>query len=284
MEKRKFGRTGHESTIAIFGAAAFFEISQSEADKAMELVVSTDINHIDVAPSYGQAEERLAPWMKNYRDRFYLGCKTMERSREAAEQELHRSLQRLGVETFDLYQLHAVNTIDELDLATQKDGALETLIAAREAGLVRHLGITAHGSLAPQVISEALRRFDFDSVLFPLNFVQMSIPAYNRAAVSLLKTCVKKEIGVMAIKSITKAPWIERPKGSSTWYEPFTTPDDIQRAVHFTLSQPVTAIITASDPHLLSAMISACETYLPMPAEQQAILLAEAENYTPLFP
>src|SRR5574339_475230 len=210
METRRFGRTGHMSTIAIFGAAAFWQISQEDADKVMELVIESGINHIDVAPSYGQAEIRIGPWMPRERGRFFLGCKTMERSREGAWNEMQVSLKRLQTETFDLYQCHAITTMEELDAITMKGGALEAIEQARREELTKYIGITGHGVNAPQIYLEALRRFDFDSILFPLNFVQLANPEYRKYAEALIAECKAKDVGTMTIKSITKAPWGER--------------------------------------------------------------------------
>src|SRR4030095_14762319 len=210
METRRFGRTGHMSTVAIFGAAAFSEISQENADKVMEIVIEAGVNHIDVAPSYGEAEVRIGPWMPRERSRFFLGCKTMERTKEGAWNEMQGSLKRLQTETFDLYQCHAITTMEELDAVTMKGGALEAFVRARQEGLTKYLGITGHGVDAPQIYLEALRRFDFDSVLFPLNFVQMANPEYRKYTEELIATCKAKDVGTMIIKSITKAPWGER--------------------------------------------------------------------------
>jgi len=179
METRRFGRTGHMSTVAIFGAAAFFEISQQDADKTMELVIESGLNHIDVAPSYGQAELRLGPWMPRERGRFFLGCKTMERTRQGAWDEMQGSLKRLQTESFDLYQCHAVTTMEELDAITMKGGALEAFEEARREVLTKFIGITGHGVDAPKIYLEALRRFDFVTILFLLNFVQMGNPEYR---------------------------------------------------------------------------------------------------------
>lgn len=166
MERRRFGRTGHASSVAILGAAAFGKITQAEADSAIENAIALGVNHIDVAPSYGDAEARLAPWMPRLRKRMFIGCKTLERTREGALAELHRSLARLRVRAFDLYQIHAVTSMEELDKVTAPGGALEAMIEAREQGLTRYIGITGHGINAPLVFLEALKRFDFDSVLF----------------------------------------------------------------------------------------------------------------------
>ena len=232
MDKRRFGRSGHMSTVAIFGAAAFYEISQEDADRVMEQVIAAGINHIDVAPSYGQAEERIGPWMKRERERFFLGCKTQERTSEGAWNELHHSLKRLNTESFDLYQCHAVTTMAELDAVTMKGGALEAFEKARREGLTKYIGITGHGANAPEIYLEALRRFDFDSVLFPLNFVQMANEEYRRHAKELISVCRTKDVGTMVIKAITKAPWGERQHTATTWYEPFKDPEMIQKAVN----------------------------------------------------
>ena len=225
METRRFGRTGHMSTIAIFGAAAFGQVSQTDADKVMEQVIEAGVNHIDIAPSYGQAEERVGPWMKRELERFFLGCKTMERTKDGAWKELQESLKRLQTESFDLYQCHAVTTMEELDAITMKGGALEAFVEARQRGLFKYIGITGHGVNAPEIYLEALRRFDFDSILFPLNFVQMAIPEYRKHAEELIAECKAKDVGTMIIKTITKAPWGDRPHTATTWYEPFDQMD-----------------------------------------------------------
>src|SRR5688572_22371505 len=137
METRRFGRTGHDSTVAIFGACALAHVTQEQADTAMELVIAAGVNQIDVAPSYGDSELRLGPWMKRERERFFLGCKTLERTAAGAAAELQRSLQRLQVEQLDLFQFHAVTTFEALDEVTAPGGALEAAVAARDAGLVR---------------------------------------------------------------------------------------------------------------------------------------------------
>ncbi len=284
MQTRRFGRTGHMSTIAIFGAAAFGQVDQGHADATFEEVVARGLNHIDVAPSYGQAEERLGPWMPRVRERFFLGCKTQERSRDGATAELRRSLQRLQVAQFDLFQIHAVTSFAQLDEATRPGGALDAIREAREAGLTRFVGITGHGFDSPAVFREALNRFDFDSVLFPVNFVQWANPVYRANAEGLLKECRSRDVGVMAIKSVTRAPWGMRAHTHATWYEPFTDPARVQAAVNFTLSQPgVTGICTAGDTGVLPMVLDACERFTPLSAGEQQALIATAERYEPLF-
>ena len=283
MQTRRFGRTEHLSTVAIFGAAAFWEISQKEADRVMEQVIAAGVNHIDVAPSYGQAEQRLGPWMGRERARFFLGCKTMERTRAGAWNELHQSLKRLHCDTFDLYQLHAVTSFEELDAVTQPGGALDALVEARQAGLIKHVGITGHGVKAPAIYREALKRFDFDSVTFPLNFVQAGNSDYYREAQELLLQCHAKDVGVMVIKSIAIGAWGDKEKTHTTWYEPFSEMDKIQQAVNFVLSHAVTGICTAGDIHLLPMVLKACENFSPLSPEERQRLIESGRSYEPLF-
>ncbi len=283
METRKLGRTGHMSTIAIFGGAAFWEISQADADKVMEQVIEAGVNHIDIAPSYGQAEERVGPWMPRERDRFFLGCKTMERTKQGAWDEMQRSLKRLQTETFDLYQCHAVTTMEELDAVTMKGGALEAFVEGRQRGLFKYIGITGHGVNAPQIYLEALRRFDFDSIMFPLNFVQMGNPEYRKYAEELIAECKAKDVGTMLIKTVTKAPWGEREHTATTWYEPFDKLDEIQRAVNFALSYEVTGLCTAGDTRVLPMVLKACENFVKLNDVEKEKMIGSANQYEPLF-
>jgi len=271
------------STVAIFGAAAFWEISQEQADRVMELVIASGINHIDVAPSYGQAEERLGPWIQRERGRFFLGCKTMERSHEGAWSELQGSLKRLHCDSFDLYQLHAVTTFDELDAITAPGGALEALVEAKRAGLIRHIGITGHGVEAPAIYLEALRRFDFDSVTFPLNFVQAGNVKYYEDATELIRQCRTRDVGMMVIKSIAQGPWGEKEKTHTTWYEPFAGMELIQKAINFVLSHDVTGICTAGDIRVLPLVLKACENASRLAPEDMEKLIEEGRAFQPLF-
>lgn len=283
METRRFGRTGHMSTIAIFGAAAFWEISQEDADKVMEQVIEAGINHIDIAPSYGQAEQRVGPWMPRERDRFFLGCKTMERTKQGAWDEMQRSLKLLQTETFDLYQSHAITTMEELDSITMNGGALEAFVEARQRGLIKHIGITGHGADAPKIYLEALKRFDFDSILFPLNFVQMANPEFRKNAEELIETCKAKDVGTMIIKTITKGPWGEKQKTATTWYEPFDKSDEIQRAVNFALSYDVTGLCTAGDTRILPMVLKACENFERLDNSELDEMIQSGQQYEPLF-
>jgi aryl-alcohol dehydrogenase-like predicted oxidoreductase len=271
------------STIAIFGAAAFWQISQEDADKVMELIIEAGVNHIDVAPSYGQAEIRIGPWMPRERERFFLGCKTTERTKDGAWKEMQESLKRLQTKTFDLYQCHAITTMEELDAITMKGGALEAFVEARREGLTKFIGITGHGPNAPQIYLEALRRFDFDSVMFPLNFVQMANPEFRTYAEELIATCKAKDLGTMVIKSITKGPWGEKHHTATTWYEPFEEIDEIQNGVNFALSYEVTGLCTAGDTRVLPRVLEACEKFSRLNTDKMEEMIKSGKQYEPLF-
>jgi len=284
MQTRPFGRTGHRSTVAILGAAAFSSIDQAEVDQAMELFITFGVNHIDVAPSYGHAEDRIGPWVKRLRDRFFLGCKTMERTKAGAMEEMQASLKRLNTDHFDLYQIHAITSFEELDKATGPGSALEAMIEAREKGLTRFIGITGHGVNSPAVFIEALRRFDFDSILFPINFVQYANPEYRRNTGELLRICKAKDVGTMIIKSICERPWGEGQEHIyNTWYRPFDDKENIQKAINFVLSQDVTGICTAGETKVLPFVLEACEKFTPMTPTEQEALIATAGQFEPLF-
>jgi aryl-alcohol dehydrogenase-like predicted oxidoreductase len=283
MQTRRYGRTEHESTVAVFGACAFAGVTQEVADAAIEQVIAAGVNHIDVAPSYGDAEERLGPWLARERERFFLNCKTLERTRAGAAAELRRSLQRLHVEHLDVYQFHAVNTLDELEKILQPGGALEAVTEARADGLVRFIGLTGHGTEAPRVFLEALRRFDFDTLMFPLNYAQYWNEAYRRECDELLRQCRAADVGTLIIKAVAQGPWQQQKPTHSTWYRPFIDETQIQRAVNFALSHEVSGLCTPSDTHLLPTVLAACENFAPLDDAEQQALIAATPDAEPLF-
>ncbi|MFC2023645.1 aldo/keto reductase, partial [Chloroflexota bacterium] len=257
--------------------------AQHEADRVVESLLEHGVNHIDVAPSYDDAELRLGPWLETHRDMFFLGCKTLERSCQEAREELHGSLERLRVDRFDLYQLHGVTTMDELDRCFAPGGAMEAVLEAREAGLTRYIGITSHGLQAPAVELAALERFDFDSVLFPLNGKMWSDAAYRRDAELLLKVAAERDVGTMVIKALARGPWGDRERGYHTWYEPFDEPVGIGTALRFVLSQPVSAAVSSGDARLLPMIIEAAESFEPMATQDQDLFTAESARLRSIF-
>ena len=285
MEKRRLGRTGHMSSVVIFGTAAFWEIDQETATASLDLALAHGVNHIDVAPQYGMAEERLGKWLPPHRDSLFLGCKTLERARDAAWAELHRSLEKLHTDRLDLYQLHAITSFEELDAALSPGGAIEAFVRARDEGLTRYLGITGHGLQSPAVFASALERFDFDTIMFPINPNLYANPDFRRDAERLLDMARARDVGVMIIKSVARGLWGDREKQYQSWYEPFDVQDKINEGVHFALSQPgVTGIASAGDVRLLPMIFKAAETFRPMSADEQAAVIEEWAELESIFP
>jgi aryl-alcohol dehydrogenase-like predicted oxidoreductase len=283
MQTRRRGRTGHQSSLIILGTAAFGRSEQSEADAAIDLALAHGVNHIDVAPTYGDAELRVAPWMPRIRKQVFLGSKTTKRTRQEAWDEMQRTLQRLQVQNVDLYQFHEVTTFADLEAIFAPGGALEAFVEAKKQGLTTHLGITGHGLDAPRIQLEALKRFDLDTVMFPLNFVLWANPQYRSDVQALLAAARERDLGVQCIKSICKAPWGDRERRYRPWYEPFDDLVMIKNSIRFALSQPVTGLPAASDTRLWPAIFDAADRFVPMTKEEQAALLATAGSYTPLW-
>ena len=280
-----FGRTGHDSTRTIFGAAAFSRVTQEEADQTMELVLRSGVNHIDTAASYGESEVRLGPWMERHRDRFFLATKTGERTYEAARDQIQRSLQRLRVPYVDLIQLHNLAQPEEWDVAMGPDGALRACQEARAAGLVRFIGVTGHGTGIARMHRRSLERFDFDSVLLPVNYPMLQNARYAADVEALLSLCRERNVAVQTIKAITKAPWEERPDDAATWYEPLRDQGDIDLAVHWLLGHPGLFLNTAGDIHILPRILDAADRFREdaVPPDEALARLVTQREMAPLF-
>lgn len=279
-----FGRTGHHSRRTIFGAAALSRATQEQADETLDLLVVHDIDHIDVAASYGDAELRIAPWLRRYdRDHFFLATKTGKRTYAEARDEIRRSLERLGVEYVDLIQLHNLVPDDEWEIAFSKDGALRAATEARDAGLARFIGVTGHGVTAPRQHRRSLERFPFDSVLFPYNVTQMR-GDYARDAEALIALCEERGVAMQTIKAITLGPWRgERPATPTTWYEPLTDQNDIDLAVRWVLSRPGLFLNTVGDLGILPKVLDAASRGGPRPSDAEMAALVERREMTPFF-
>ncbi len=278
-----FGRTGHVSTRTLFGAAAFSRVTQEEADRTMELLLQYGVNHIDTAASYGDSELRLGPWMERMRDRFFLATKTGERTYQGARDQIRRSLERLRVDHVDLIQLHNLAEPGEWDVAMGPDGALRAAIEAREEGLVRFIGVTGHGLGIARMHLRSLERFDFDSVLLPYNYVLIQNPQYAADFEELVALCEKRNVAVQTIKSITRAPWGDRPHTAATWYEPFQDQEDIDRAVHWVLGRPGIFLNTVGDIHVLPKVLDAANRFERRPSETEMAAAMREKRMEPLF-
>jgi aryl-alcohol dehydrogenase-like predicted oxidoreductase len=282
MEQRVLGKTDHRSSIITLGGAIFmFPIEQEKGDAFVKYALDSGVNHIDVAPTYGDAEVKLGKWVKEYRDDVFLGCKTGKRTKKEAEEELRRSLERLQTDYFDLYQFHGLDTPGDLATVVGEDGALQAFKEAKEEGLINHIGITSHD---PVNILKALELHDFDTVLLPVNYVLHAHPEPRNDYEPVLEKCSERSIGVIAMKSIAKGPYPTEEKTRNTWYQPFTARDEIGEALRFTLSQPVTTAATSSDMEIARMQIELGENFNPMEQGEQMALLAKASGYRPLFP
>lgn len=283
IEKLPFGRTGHLSTRTLFGAAAFYNVTQEEADRTMEILMQYGVNHIDTAASYGVSETRLGPWIEKYRHQFFLATKTGERTREKAREEIHRSLERLRTDHVDLIQLHAVIEDEELEQALGPGGALEAALEAREEGLVKFIGITSHSLHAPIIHLRALEHFDFDSVLLPCNFMLLQNPQYAEPFHKLLNLCRQKNVAVQCIKTLQRRPYGDGPHTHATWYQPFDEPEAVQMAVHWALGIPGVFINTVGDIHVLPLMLEAAANPQPAPSDDAMRALMARYEATPLW-
>jgi aryl-alcohol dehydrogenase-like predicted oxidoreductase len=278
-----FGRTGHVSTRVVFGAAALGAMRQDRADDVLATLLEFGVNHIDVAASYGDAELRVAPWMAQHRDRFFLATKTGERTGDGARAQLEASLDRLGVDHLDLIQLHNLVEPDEWDVAHGPGGAVEALARARDDGLVRFIGVTGHGLRIAGMHLRSLERFPFDSVLLPYNFSLLQDPGYRHDVEALLGRCAEGGIAVQTIKALARGRWPDGPAGHFSWYEPIGDPGAIARAVRYVLADPQRFLNTSSDARLLRVTLEAAAAGGPAPTDAEMAADARAEGITALF-
>jgi aryl-alcohol dehydrogenase-like predicted oxidoreductase len=278
-----FGRTGHQSTRILFGAAALGSVTQDQADRTMELLLEHKINHIDVAASYGEAELRLGPWMAQHRDSFFLATKTGEREFQPAYDEIRRSLERMRVDNVDLLQLHNLVGEEEWEVALGDGGALEAAVRARDEGLVRYIGVTGHGVEIADMHKRSLARFDFDSVLLPYNFPMMQNPRYAADFESLVTICLERNVAIQTIKAITKANWDDRPQTAATWYEPLQDQGAIDTTVSWVLGRPDVFLNTVGDVDILPKVLDAAERFASRPSDQEMHDLVDQWQMEPMF-
>ncbi len=283
IEKSEFGSTGHASSRVIFGAAALFAGSRDRADEILELLFAHGVNHIDVASAYGHAEVCLAPWLQQHREKFFLATKTGDRSAEAARESLDRSLERMQVEQVDLIQLHNLVDEKEWETALGSGGALEALIEAREAGKVRFIGVTGHGTRVAARHLQSLERFPFDSVLLPCNFTMLSQPEYAADFEALVETCRERGVAVQTIKAVARRRWQDDSQPHHSWYEPLRDVDAIDRAVRFVLGQPGLFLNSSMDANVLKAILESAERVQAAPTALELEEDRERFAMQPLF-
>ena len=281
-----FGRTGHDSTRIIFGAAALGGMRQERADRTLDLIHSAGINHIDTAATYGDSELRLADFLQSHRDEFFLATKTGERDGAGARASIERSLVRMQVETLDLIQFHNLAQDDQWDTAMGPGGCLEAAIQAREEGLVRHIGVTGHGTRIAEMHLKSLDRFEFASVLLPYNFMMLQEDRYREEFDRLYALCRDRGIAMQTIKSIAKRRWRQDDPGPRfSWYAPYRDEGAIERAVHFVLSRDGLFLNSTSDATLLPRIFAAVDSFDAEIGEDMLGMLAadNAVEGEPLF-
>jgi predicted aldo/keto reductase-like oxidoreductase len=283
IERRPFGRTGHPSSVTLFGGAALARASQAEADRALDLLLRHGVNHLDTAARYGDSELRIGAWMSRHRADFFLATKTGSRTAREAREDIHRSLERLRVDQLDLIQLHSLAHPDDWDQALGPGGALEAAIQAREERLVRFIGVTGHGWTIAAMHRRSLARFDFDSVLLPYNFFMAQDARYRTAFDELLALCRARDVAVQIIKTIARGPWATTERTHATWYQPLEAQADIDHAIHWALGVPGVHLNTVGDLTLLPKVLDAAARFERRPPDDAMAAVAQSQRLTSLF-
>lgn len=283
IEKRPFGRSGHMSTVTLFGAAALKNVDQSVADATLDVLLEYGVNHIDTAPRYGVAEQLIGPWMTSHRKDFFLATKTDGRTYQAVKDQLQVSLERLKTDHVDLLQMHALYHPDEWDTAFGDDGAVRALVEARDEGLIKAIGVTGHGWTIAAMHKRSLAAFDFDSVLLPYNRVFYGNERYAAEFDEVCAIAEERNCAVQTIKSVARGPWAAKSADYNTWYEPLSDQADIDRAMHWCMARPRIFINTVGDVGLLPKVLDAASRFEAKPDEQQMLSLEQNSTLTSIF-
>ena len=283
IPKAEFGRTGHKSTRVVFGAAALGHVTQQVADETLEVLLRHGVNHIDTAASYGDSELRIAPWLKQHPDRFFIATKGDKRDERGAREEILRSLDRLDVDHVDLWQIHSLADPIEWDQALSPGGALDAALLAREEGLIKWIGVTGHGAQIAATLRRSLERFDFDSVLLPYSYVMMQDAHYAGMFERVSATCRERNVAVQTIKSVARRPWWGHERQRATWYQPLEDQRDIDLAVHWVLSRPGIFLNTVGDIALLPKVLDAASRFTSAPDAEAMRDAAQRLKMLPLF-
>ncbi|MBI3923872.1 MAG: aldo/keto reductase [Armatimonadetes bacterium] len=280
LKRRKLGKTGERLSIIGFGGIVVSGIEQTAANNLVHEAIERGVNYFDVAPTYGNAQERLGNALVGKRSRIFLACKTTQRKRAEASQELEESLRLLKTDHVDLYQLHGLTTMEELNQCFATGGAMEAVLQAQDQGKLRHIGFSAH---SVETALAALDRFKFDTVLFPINFVLYTEANFGPQVLARAK---RKGMGCLALKAMARTVWSEDPKRqeyAKCWYEPITDPGIASLALRFTLSEGVTAAIPPGDERLFRLALDAAEKFKPLTEQERKDLCQNAKGLKPIF-
>lgn len=280
---KEFGNTRHKSTRTIFGGAAFWSVTQTEADKTLDLLLKYGINHIDTAASYGDSELRIGPWMREHRNNFFLATKTEKRTYIEAKEELHKSLDRLKVDSVDLWQMHNLINPEQWQTAQNIGGAIDAFIEAKEEGLTRFIGVTGHGLAAPVRHLQSLQHYNFSSVLLPYNFIMLQDKKYASNFKKLEDYCVENKVAIQTIKTISKGALGDKKSKHAVWYDPLEDSQSIANAVHWSMANPNIFINTVGDIHLLKYVLKAAANFESKPSDEIMLEDIEKNGITPLF-
>lgn len=279
LERRSLGRTGERLSIVGFGGIVVMDATPEQASQRVRQAIGCGVNYFDVAPTYGDAEQKLGPALEPFRKQVFLACKTTQRHQADATAELERSLQRMRTDHFDLYQLHAVTTPEEVETIVGPSGALEAFVAAKKAGKIRFIGFSAHSVEAALAL---MGRFEFDTILFPINFATWHAGNFGP---QVLAKAQEKKMGILALKAMAKGPWpAGAPRTSpKCWYEPLSNPDDALLGLRFTLSHPVTAAIPPGDEKLFKLALDLAPKVSPLVASEAEAIKQKAQLGQPIF-
>jgi predicted aldo/keto reductase-like oxidoreductase len=279
LERRSLGRTGEKLSILGFGGIVVMNATTQEASKRVGLAIDAGINYFDVAPSYGNAEEKLGPALEPYRKNVFLACKTTQRTKTGAITELESSLKKMRTDHFDLYQFHAVTKLEEVDQIFRPAGAMETFQEAKKAGKIRFIGFSAHSVEAALALMD---RHPFDTILFPFNFATWHAGNFGP---QVMAKAQEKQLGILALKAMAKRPWPEgAPKTfSKCWYEPLSEPTEAMLGLRFTLSHPITAAIPPGDENLFLMALRLASKFTPLSSSEVESLKLKAMKTEPIF-
>lgn len=283
LPQREYGRTGVRLSIIGLGGLVVKGVEQAHADRLVAESVERGVNYFDVAPSYGDAELRLGPALAPYRMNAFLACKTEKRQQQPAREQFEESLRRLQTDHFDLYQLHAITDVrKDVDAAFAKDGVMTFLINAKKEGRVRFLGFSAHSVEAARA---AMERYDFDSILFPINFATYY---RNDFGPQVIELAGKKKMAILALKALARQSWprkdAERKKYAKCWYQPLTDPHEAELGLRFTLSRPVTAALPPGEESLFRTALDLAMRFTPLDHQGEQELETLAADLKPIFP
>jgi predicted aldo/keto reductase-like oxidoreductase len=279
VPRRKLGRTGEELSIIGFGGIMLNQKTQEFADDNIAKAFDHGVNYFDVAPSYGNAQDRMGPALKPYRDKCFLACKTTKRDKIGAGNELNQSLEKLITNHFDLYQLHALTTVDEVDRAFAPNGAMEAVLQAKKEGKIRHIGFSAH---SVEAALHAMELFDFDTILFPLNFVCWNVGNFGPQVFEKAK---QKNMGILALKSmaLTKLGKGEEKVFPNCWYRPVMDDETLNLAFRYTLSMDITAAVSPGESSLFWKGVDMAKSFSPLNNDEREKLISLAKITEPVF-